>query len=234
MRRFYREQVGSELVSFEVSYRETDLFVEACRDMRLEVFSLIKSLRDELDEYIERNRDFLTSLKPIKADKKAPAIAQRMMEAARVADVGPMACVAGAFAMYVGRMLLKHCRECVVENGGDVFLKLDREPIIGIYTNNPLFGDKLRIRLTAGNRVYGICSSSARIGPSLSMGRADLAVVVAGDSVLADGLATRVANMIESPDDINGAIEFAKEKGALASLFIKDNRIGLWGALEIV
>ncbi len=234
MRRFYRDFVKSDLETFEVAYKETDLFIETCKDMRVEVFSLIRRLRLELDRYIELNRAFLTSLEPIPFDEKAPKIAKVMIKAARDAGVGPMACVAGAFAEMVGRFLLESCKECVVENGGDVFLRLARKAVIGVYTENRFFKDRIKLKLEASDKPYGICASSAKIGPSLSMGKADLALIVAHDAALADGLATKCANMIVEKDDIGNAIEFAKSKDVIGCLFIKDDRMGLWGSLEMV
>ncbi len=233
MRRFYRNYAFEGLVGFEVSYKQTDLFIEACKKMEYEVFQLVRDLRMKLDSYIEQNRDFLVSLKPVRQDRRAPAIAREMITEAAFAGVGPMACVAGAFADHVGRFILKHCSECIVENGGDIFLKLEREALIGVYTENPHFKDKLAVRLKCRQHPYGVCSSSAKIGPSLSLGRADLALIVSDNATRADALATRCANMIETPDDIERTIEFARSKGVLGCLFISQDRLGIWGDITL-
>ncbi len=234
MKRFYRHIVSDRLTNFEVSYKETDLFISACEDMRFEIFEYVRHLRIELEQYIEKNREFLTSLVPVHFDKKAPEIARDMMRSAQLSDVGPMACVAGAFAKYIGNFILKRCRECVVENGGDIFLKTKKPPIVGIYTNNKHFKDKLKIKLEKSEKPYGICSSSAKIGPSLSRGRADLSLIVSDDSVLSDGLATKTANMIKEKNDIKKAIEFAKSKNIIGCMFIKDDAMGIWGEISLV
>ena len=235
MKRTYRERFklyGFE--SWETTYKSTNLFVKACKDLRLETFEIVKKLWGDLLTYIEKNRDFLTSLKPIKQDKKAPKIAQRMIEASRRADVGPMAAVAGAIAEEVGHLLLKECDECVVENGGDVFLKLNSEPVIGIYTQNPYFGDNLNIKIKMSKTPIGVCSSSAKIGPSLSLGKADLSLIIDKDTAFADAMATKTANMIKNEDDIETAIDFAKSKNVEGCLFIKGKKIGIWGKIELV
>ncbi len=234
MKRTYRHYVSDKLLNYEVSYKETDLLVSVCKDMKFEIFEYIRNLRARLERYIEKNNNFLTSLTPIKLDKKAPEIARDMIKASAVADVGPMACVAGAFAQYTGEFILKQCKECIVENGGDIFLKLNKEPVIGIYTTNKYYKDKLKILLEKSNKPYGICSSSAKIGPSLSKGRADLAVIIAEDAIVADGLATKTANMIKAKDDIQKTIEFVKQKNVLGCLFVKDDAMGIWGNLSIV
>ena len=235
MRRIYRERFklnGYE--TWETTYKSTNLFVKACKDLRFETFEVVKKLWSDLLVYIEKNRDFLTSLEPIKQDKKAPKIAQRMIEASRRSDVGPMAAVAGAIAEEVGYLLLKECDECVVENGGDVFLKLNSEPVIGIYTQNPYFKDSLSIKIKISKVPIGICSSSAKIGPSLSLGKADLSLIIDKDTAFADALATKTANMIKNEDDIEKSIEFAKSKNVEGCLFIKDKKIGIWGKIELV
>jgi len=235
MRRTYRENFnlyGFE--SWETTYKNTNLFVKACKDLRFETFELVKKLWSNLLAYIEKNRDFLTSLEPIKQDKKAPKIAKKMIEASRRADVGPMAAVAGAIAEEVGYLILSKCDECVVENGGDVFLKLNSEPVIGVYTQNPYFKDNLSIKINISQNPVGICSSSAKIGPSLSLGRADLSVIIDKNTAFADALATKTANMIKSEGDINKAIEFAQSKDVEGCLFIKDKKIGIWGKIELV
>jgi len=235
MRRVYRELFSLEgFESWETTYQKTNLFVKACKDLRFEVFRLVKASWKELLSYIEKNRDFLTSLKPIEQDNHAPALARKMIEASAKAGVGPMASVAGAIAEVVGRRILKECDECVVENGGDIFLKLKREPTVLIYTQNRYFKDNLTIKIKSKETPVSICSSSAKIGPSLSLGKADLAVIISRDGAFSDAMATKTSNMIKKSEDIEEAIEFSKNKGVDGCLFIKDNKIGLWGKIELV
>jgi len=235
MKRIYRDQFKLEgFVNWETNYRQTNLFVKACKDLKFEVFEIVKESWRKLTSYIERNRDFLTSLNPIKFDKSAPTIAKRMIRASTKAQVGPMASVAGAIAEEVGRYILRQCEECVVENGGDVFLKLKSDPLIGIYTENPYFKDRLSIKLPRFESPIGVCSSSSKIGPSLSFGKADLAVIIDYDTPFADALATKTANMIQWSKDVERAVEFAKSKDVIGCLFIKDKTIGVWGNIELV
>ncbi len=233
MKRFYRDFTASGLNSYEVSYKETDLFISACKDMKFEIFEYIRNLRLKIEQYIKNRNEFLTSLEPLKIDKNADSIIKDMLRAAKKASVGPMACVAGAFAQYVGNLILKECSECIVENGGDIFLKLNREPTVGIYTINRYLKDNISITLKQSKEPYGICSSSAKIGPSLSMGRADLSMIVSHNAVLSDGLATKTANMIKNRKDIDKAIDFAKTKNIVGCLFVKDDTLGIWGEMSI-
>ena len=235
MKRIYRERFKlNGFESWETTYKSTNLFVKACKDLRFETFELVKKLWSDLLTYIEKNRGFLTSLGPIRQDKKAPKIAKKMIESSRKADVGPMAAVAGAIAKEVGQLLLKECNECVVENGGDVFLKLNTEPVVGLYTQNHYFKDSLSVKIKISKVPIGVCSSSAKIGPSLSLGKADLSLIIDRDTAFADALATKTANLIKNEYDIENAIEFAKSKNVDGCLFIKGKKIGIWGKIELV
>ena len=235
MERTYRKRIAADgLLGFAVAYKQTDLFVETCRNLEFEVFEVIRKHRQLLENYIAQHKAFLSALEPVEIKKNAPRIVRIMAEAAKKASVGPMAAVAGAFAEIVGEFILKECSECVVENGGDVFLKLNREPVVKLYTTNPFFKDKLHIRLEKSQKPYGICSSSAKIGPSLSFGKADLATIVGFDVAFCDALATKTANMIKTEGDIEKAIEFASKKDIVGCVFIKDKSIGVWGNLELV
>ena len=59
----------------------------------------ILSVRTELKQYIVHNQDFLLSMHPIENnDDDLPVIVQKMYESSYLADVGPMACVAGTIS----------------------------------------------------------------------------------------------------------------------------------------
>lgn len=68
----------------------------------------------------EKDPDFKLTLSPHPVLPGAPVIAEAMAASANLAGVGPMAAVAGAFAEFVGRDLMKVCAEVIVENGGDI------------------------------------------------------------------------------------------------------------------
>ena len=72
--------------------------------------------------------EFASTLEPLPLQSNAPPLIREMIRAARLAQVGPMASVAGALAEYVGTDLLKYTTQVIVENGGDIFLKVSRRP----------------------------------------------------------------------------------------------------------
>ena len=98
----------------------------------------IYNLRSDLKSYINRNQDFLLSIEPIaKRDENLPVIIDKMIESSSLADVGPMACVAGTISELSLDYLMEHdSRYSIVENGGDIAIVNDRKVLCGIYSNN--------------------------------------------------------------------------------------------------
>ncbi len=236
--RFYRYQhQGKEgWVSFQVKYRETDLWIRARRSLEREAMTSVLSYRRQLERYIEQAPDFMTSLAPLPRDPLAVPIVRRMIEAARAAGVGPMACVAGAMAQCVALDLEPLTPAIIIENGGDCYLNMDEEVRIGVYAgpHSPFTG-RVALRFTADRFPLGICTSSGTIGHSLSFGKADAVTVVARDAALADAAATALGNMVTVPSDIHAALERAEEIPSLEGVLITIlDKIGVWGDLELI
>lgn len=180
------------------------------------------SLRSIIDEYIRNNKSFEKSLVPVIAVPGAPIQIVRMCNAAKAANVGPMAAVAGAFAEYVGLELTKYSEQIIVENGGDVFIKTNIPRTVAINAGNSPLSMKIGIVVQPSRKPIAICTSSGTVGHSKSFGRADAAVVVSHDTCLADACATRLGNEIKSKEDIEDALNMIMRvdgvKGAVAVL----------------
>jgi ApbE superfamily uncharacterized protein (UPF0280 family) len=158
-----------------------------------------------------------------------------MIKAGNLAGVGPMAAVAGAIAEFVGKDLLAHSEEVVVENGGDIFMKLNDPVTIGIYAGKSPLSMKLGVRLIPGNRPLSICTSSGTVGHSLSFGKSDAVCIVSHSCALADAAATAIGNRIRSKGDVKTAVQEAgKMDGITGAVAIIDDIIGLWGDLDII
>ncbi len=234
--RFYRGlSQPSDLHCFEVKLKETDLFCCASVDVRKLIEERVVHYRHQLERYIEHRPDFLHSLVPLEADPFAPTIVKQMIAASASVGVGPMACVAGAVAEFVGRDIEPLCEEYIIENGGDIQLRTKKERLVLIYAKESPFSNKLGIRLKSRDSAYGVCTSSGTVGPSLSFGKADAVCVVASSALFADGLATRVGNMVLKPEDIQGALEAGKTyKEVMGILIILGDKMGVWGDLDLV
>jgi hypothetical protein len=234
--RTYRCQIkDDDLVSFNVVVKQTDLYIRARRNLESKAVKSILKHRTPLEKYIEHHPLFLTTLEPYEVEGNAPTIVREMARAAQVAGVGPMAAVAGAIAEAVGRDLLSYSPEVIVENGGDVFLKLAQKRLVGIYAGQSPFTGKIALEITPGETPLGICTSSGTIGHSLSLGSADAVVVLSPSTPLADTAATAIANVTKSVDDIPKALEKAQGiRGLQGVVVIEDDKLGVWGRVKIV
>jgi len=196
----------------------------------------IRAYRFDIENYIDRDRRFLTALKPLPVELNAPEIVKEMSANARKANVGPMATVAGAIAEFLGRDLLKEgYREVIVENGGDIFLKITKVRAVGIYAGRSRLLSKLCLRVRPKDTPLGICTSSGTIGHSLSFGSADSVVILSKSVSLADAVATATGNLINSRKDLQRALDFARSiKGILGAVIIFRNNLATWGRIEFV
>ena len=233
-RTYHRWVDTADLVSFQVTLKETELFIRAETDLRRKARRLVAKSRATLEKYIERRPDFLTALQPIEIEATAPNIVKEMAGAARLAGVGPMAAVAGAIAEYVGQELMDSSPELIIENGGDIFLRSSRERVVGIYAGQSPLTGRIGLVFRGEDTPLGICTSSGTVGHSLSYGQADAVVAVARSAILADAAATAIGNLITRPNDIPSGIEYAQGiEGLTGVVIIQGDKIGLWGQLKL-
>lgn len=253
VRRSYRDRMGDRFRSFRASYLETDLWIGVDPDsfspaMEGLAASLIRRLRLELESYIARRPEFRSSLVPLASDPWTPRIAAEMLAAARAAGVGPMASVAGAVAEAVGRAMEAEfgCREIVVENGGDLWLKFEEAMDIAVYAGSSPLCERVGVSLPRERSPLGLCTSSGTVGPSLSLGKADAAMIAARSlgspgeegyvpgAALADAWATAIGNAVSLPEDIESALDLAEGRDGIVSvLVIKGARMGIRGRLAL-
>jgi uncharacterized protein len=197
------------------------------------VASEIVRQRRVLEEYIVRHRAFQSTLEPIDLRADAPEIARRMAGAARRVGVGPMAAVAGAMAQRAAEAAMAAgAREAIVDNGGDLYLHAVEPVLVALGTGTATLADRLALRLEPHETPISICSSSGKMGHSMSLGCCDLATVVAKDAALADAAATQAANLVQGVQDLDAALErILAIEGIDGVLLVKDDRIGLAGRL---
>ncbi|MDD5170022.1 MAG: UPF0280 family protein [Syntrophales bacterium] len=233
--RTYRKPVSHpDLISFQVSVRETDLFIAAKVDLSDIARESIYRYRTNIESYAKSHHNFLTTLTPLPEDPLAPEIVRTMLAASSAAHVGPMASVAGAMAEFVGRDLLAYSDEVIVENGGDIYLNSRREISVGIFAGKSLLSNKISLRIDPGKMPLGICTSSGTVGPSLSMGIADAVCVLSHSAALADAAASQIGNRIRTAKDIQRAIDTgSKILGILGIVIIIEKHLGAWGDIVI-
>jgi len=191
----------------------------------------IREARAELIPYAGRRPDFLLSLEPLEADAGAPKTVARMCEAAAKAGVGPMAAVAGAIAL-AGVEAAKRAgaTHCVVDNGGDIALLLDRPLAVGILSQIESINLPAVEIGPTGGKILGLCTSSGIYGHSISFGRAEAATVMATDPALADACATALGNGCTDADAMKDALEsIGAIDGIIWAMAIVDGKAGTFG-----
>ena len=197
------------------------------------VMETIEAQRGLLETYASRQPDFLTALTPLALLPEAPEIVLRMHAASGLTGVGPMAAVAGCLAeLAVRAALAAGAREAIVDNGGDLYAASDSEVIVGLFAGSRSRLGGLALRITPRQLPLAVCSSSGKMGHSVSFGDCDLATVTSRDAALADAAATLACNLVRRPDDIDSALEqVAAIPGVTGLLIVKDERVGLAGEL---
>lgn len=233
--RFYRENTKPEgLFSYEVKVKESDILVSSGKELKEFALENLKNCRSQIENYIREDPGFKKTLKPYKIKSDAPLIIKKMNEAGEQCNVGPMASVAGAINQFLGESLLKLTDEVILENGGDIFIKTKKMRRVAIFSGNTKWKDKLILKIKPEQTPLGICTSSGKIGHSLSFGNADSVVVISPSAILADAVATAAGNMIKSPQDISPTINYCRKINKIIGVvIIKDERIGVWGDIEL-
>lgn len=233
-RNYRRSMDPRDLTCFEVRARESDLFICADKDLTPRAEELLARVRGDLETYIATHPRFAESYAPVQVETDAPAVVQQMARAAWRANVGPMAAVAGAVAQCVAEGLAEHSSNVIVENGGDIYLVGDQERVVALWADQPGV-DLIGIKVPAGLQPVAVCTSSAKIGPSVSFGSADAVTAIARDGALADAVVTALANTVHGADDVPRAVEAAKlVPGILGVLVTTEGHIGAWGTIHLV
>ena len=156
--------------------------------------------RQVLEAYIARDPFFQVTFNPYIPDSDELVIT-RMAGATSKAGVGPMAAVAGAIAWAgIDAMADAGAVFGVIDNGGDIALTSDRPVRVGIHAGEAQVSNRVAFVIPPQNKILGICTSSATVGPSVSFGMADAVTIFSSDVALADAWATSVCNQIRPED----------------------------------
>ena len=218
-----------------MTVEQTDLFIRCRRNLKNKALNSVLKHRGSLEAYIGHHPLFQTTLDAYQAESGAPAIVKEMAKASQLAGVGPMAAVAGAIAEAVGRDLLAFSPEVIVENGGDIFLRISKKRLVGIYAGQSSYTQKIALEIMPGETPLGIGTSSGTVGHSLSLGSADAVIGLSSSAALADAAATAIGNIVKNRDDIPKAIEQARDiEGLCGVVIIIGDQMGVWGRVKIV
>jgi len=225
---------ATDLFAYRIKINQSDLFVLTPHDRRKEAFDTLLEVRASLESYLKIHEEFATSLVPLEPKPVAPDIVKEMCWAAKIARVGPMAAVAGAIAQAVGERLFRLEKEVIVENGGDIFLKGKKKRTIALYAGDSPLSMKIGIRVSPEGGL-GVCSSSAKVGHSLSFGCAHCVTVITPKASLSDALATHLGNLVKKPKDVESVLlKGASYPFVKGIVVIVEDKLGAWGEIELV
>ena len=243
LHRFYRSDADNDrFKSFVVKYKETDIWVAIDSkhykdDMQNFIYNEAVRLRKAMEDYLVTDPGYKDSLVPYEAKSSAPKIAKIMSKAAKKAQVGPMAAVAGAFSQQLAKAVEKEYKtaEIIIENGGDIYMNITDNVTTAIFAGESSLSNKIGLEIPKQLSPLGICTSSGTVGPSLSFGKADAVTIICKDAALADAFATTFGNMVKCQQDIEEALEESRKfEEIIGILIIVNEKIGARGNIKIV
>lgn len=234
--RTYRDFLEADrFKTFRVVVETSDLYVKALLNLEGEAERLVRQCRCQIETAIAARPEFLTSMTPLPETPGDALPVVRMLRAGWKAGTGPMAAVAGAVAEFVGRGLLMWSPEVIVENGGDIFLQVEQPVVVGLIAGMSPFSGRIGLRVPATPLPLGVCTSSATVGPSTSLGKADAVTIVSKDTALADAVATAAGNLIRRPSDLKRAVEWTLTiPGVDGAVAVMGDKIAAMGDIELV
>lgn len=230
--RDYRRLFGGGLSYFRLCEQQSDLCIGACRNLEVPARQALQAARAAIEAEIRLLPEFLTSFSPLPVRVGAPEPVAWMYAASASTNVGPMAAVAGAVAQSVGRALSAQSPEVIVENGGDIYIRSETERLVALYAGDSPLSMKVALKVPPGE--WGVCTSAGRVGPSVSYGQADAAMVLSKDAALADAAATMLGNLLKQSGDIAEALGRVMDiAGVLGAVAVIGDKLGAAGAVQL-
>ncbi len=221
--------------SWKVSYKYSDLFISSSKDISPFISDRIVDFYNIIEKEIKENPNFEKSFVPLSSISSENWIISEMNKASKTFNVGPMAAVAGSLCEFISRDIQNSVRYLMIENGGDVYIKSSKDAVISVFFKNNYFRNGLKLKVEKKLLPCGIASSSGTFGHSVSLGKSDIALVLAENAIVADAAATAFANSIKSKTDLEKAVNLMKDKkGILGLLAVKDEMIAIYGQIKLV
>ena len=212
--------------------KETIVTITADEQSYIEVAKeAIRLHRTQIEQYILSDPFFKITLEPHTCAPGAPGIIKRLVDAGNAMGIGPMSAVAGTIAaLAVEAMVDAGASYAIVDNGGDVAIINDRPVVMGIYAGESPIKD-LAFTLKPRDSITGVCTSAGTVGPSISFGMADAAIIFSDDVSLADSAATALGNAVEvGRESVEGAFDVVKGVlGIKGAVVIQGEYMGMWG-----
>jgi ApbE superfamily uncharacterized protein (UPF0280 family) len=219
----------------ELHIKETHLKIIADDFSLDDVKQFVLSQRADLENFIQKDSFFQSTYEAYPCPEEAPEIVKLLCNASEKTGIGPMSAVAGTFSFLTAGFILEQGASwVVVENGGDIAVKINKPYTLGIYAGEESPVKDLGLKLEPRENIFGICTSSGTVGPSVSLGVSDASTVIASDVPFADSCATLLGNQVQNKDpteeEMDGYFDCLKKlQGIEGALVIVGEKIGLWG-----
>ncbi|MDR0767435.1 MAG: UPF0280 family protein [Methanosarcinales archaeon] len=187
-----------------------------------------------IENYIAQNPFFEVTLEGYDLDENAPPLIQKMIEAGNMFDIGPMSTVAGTIAgAAVEKMKDCGASFALVDNGGDmaIYNKGNKPTVVGVYAGTGSISN-LGFSIPPSEDILGICTSSGTVGPSISFGKADAAIIFSKNPSLADSAATALGNALKETGAENiekALLVVSNVEGVDGAVLIQGGDIGFVG-----
>jgi ApbE superfamily uncharacterized protein (UPF0280 family) len=212
--------------------KETIVTIAADKQEHIEAAKeAIRLHRAVLEIFILSDPYFQLTLEPYECPENAPEVVRRMITAGNTMGIGPMSAVAGTIsALAVEAMVEAGATYAVVDNGGDIALINDRPVVVGIYAGqSPI--KNLGLIFEPRDSITGVCTSAGTVGPSISFGMADAAVIFSDDVSLADAAATALGNEVGiGKESVEMSFKAVKGiPGIKGAIVVQGEYIGIWG-----
>ena len=226
------------IYSYSLQIKESDIFIKSdlINSLNIATKETIKH-RNNLENYIQKHRNFSTSLKPIGVDENAPLIVKMMQEVTEFINVGPMVAVAGAIADLILKGFKKSgSKISIVENGGEITAISIKDIIIGILAGKSPLSGKIGFKLKSDRDFpFGLGTSSGTFGRGFSFGLADAGTVISENATIGDAAATYVGNKVVGKDiekSIQNGLEAAETLEKIrGAIIIRGKFAGMTGKL---
>lgn len=191
--------------------------------------------RLNLETFIEKNEYFKTALTPLslKISEYQPESVRRMLTVSAKTGLGPMAAVAGTMAQLAGEKSRDEgSSNTIIENGGDIYMDCMEDLLIGLYVGKNPYFQNLALEIPLSLQPLAICTSSGRMGHSLSFGDCDIVSVFSSDASLADSAATLGCNSVHADEDIEEVLnKLIAIEGVTGAIIIRDKHFGTVGQI---
>jgi len=238
----YRNSFPKErFQSFTVKYLDYDVWIGVDPqsyqpEMEAEALQVLTQRVDELKAYVEEEPFFKKSLKPYPVSETAPVAIIEAAHAAELASTGPLAAKTGLINELVAQSLLGKfdISEMIVENSGDLYLKLRDSLIVSIFADDLEDSGMMGLEIRPEQTPCGIGTGLGTKGHPINYTKASAVMVLARKGAEASALAVGVGNRVKSANDLEKLLKHLKlMPEVMAAVFIVEDQILVHGDNEL-